>query len=315
MAERILDKELTGKNRDPEDETEVVAKFSVAGEEVLKKKGTQRAKCGLGGWESDSAALGRPRGGGDGADLGKLSGMETLGLSQGSSVASAAVVTSTKAPAEMESGLEAVPANDPPSLVEAKLPHPEGRSPGPQLSASASAHVAGPGHTYFDYLAALNYDVRDWIIKQVNLNPCCQLTPIFRDYEKHLVGLRQYYGAAAGEGSGPAARGGAPAELGREAPFPPPGRPSAAPSAPAAKAEPEAKAGPGPGATNASVNVVGRRVDSAVWGSLSLGALTGDPFENRNLFGEDAARSTPGDSPSVTKVPKSQARGQAPQRQ
>ncbi|XP_042325592.1 nuclear pore complex protein Nup50 [Sceloporus undulatus] len=45
---------------------------------------------------------------------------------------------------------------------------------------------------YHKQLAALNCSVRDWIVKHVNANPLCDLTPIFRDYEKYLAEIEQH---------------------------------------------------------------------------------------------------------------------------
>ncbi|KAG2469032.1 NUP50 protein, partial [Polypterus senegalus] len=48
---------------------------------------------------------------------------------------------------------------------------------------------------YNKQLAALNRCVRDWITKHVNDNPLCDLSPIFKDYEKHLASIEQKYGS------------------------------------------------------------------------------------------------------------------------
>ena len=50
--------------------------------------------------------------------------------------------------------------------------------------------------------AALNCSVRDWIVKHVNTNPLCDLTPIFKDYEKYLAGIEQQHGGGGGRSSG-----------------------------------------------------------------------------------------------------------------
>ncbi|XP_032893467.1 nuclear pore complex protein Nup50 isoform X8 [Amblyraja radiata] len=54
---------------------------------------------------------------------------------------------------------------------------------------------------YNRQLAALNCSVRDWITKHVNENPLCDLTPIFKDYEKHLTSIEQKYGSSSDSGS------------------------------------------------------------------------------------------------------------------
>jgi nuclear pore complex protein Nup50 len=40
---------------------------------------------------------------------------------------------------------------------------------------------------YFHQLKSLNLSVSAWIAKHVKTNPYCILTPVFRDYEKHLA--------------------------------------------------------------------------------------------------------------------------------
>lgn len=54
---------------------------------------------------------------------------------------------------------------------------------------------------YHKQLAALNCSVRDWIVKHVNTNPLCDLTPIFRDYEKYLATIEQQHGNSSDSGS------------------------------------------------------------------------------------------------------------------
>lgn len=43
--------------------------------------------------------------------------------------------------------------------------------------------------------------MRDWIVKHVNANPLCDLTPIFRDYEKYLATIEQQHGSSSDSGS------------------------------------------------------------------------------------------------------------------
>ena len=46
---------------------------------------------------------------------------------------------------------------------------------------------------YLQQLRALNKSVSDWIHKHVEENASCILTPIFRDYEKHLAEIEKKY--------------------------------------------------------------------------------------------------------------------------
>ena len=45
--------------------------------------------------------------------------------------------------------------------------------------------------TYLTNLKALNQSVTQWISQHVEKNPYCLLTPIFKDYEKHLAELEK----------------------------------------------------------------------------------------------------------------------------
>ncbi|XP_005993729.1 nuclear pore complex protein Nup50 isoform X2 [Latimeria chalumnae] len=63
------------------------------------------------------------------------------------------------------------------------------------------SRTCGNSTEYNKQLTALNCSVRDWIQKHVNENPLCDLTPIFRDYEKHLASIEQKYGSSSDSGS------------------------------------------------------------------------------------------------------------------
>lgn len=60
------------------------------------------------------------------------------------------------------------------------------------LSSGSTQSPACSSDVYHKQLAALNCSVRDWIVKHVNANPLCDLTPIFRDYEKYLAEIEQH---------------------------------------------------------------------------------------------------------------------------
>lgn len=60
------------------------------------------------------------------------------------------------------------------------------------LSSAFTQSKTCRSNVYHKQLAALNCSVRDWIVKHVNANPLCDLTPIFRDYEKYLADIEQH---------------------------------------------------------------------------------------------------------------------------
>jgi len=80
---------------------------------------------------------------------------------------------------------------------------------------------------YLSHLKALNIQVTEWIKKHVDENPLVLLSPVFKDYEKHLKQITEKYGATPGK---PAAQ---PAPTSQAAASPA--------SKPAAADEPEAK--------------------------------------------------------------------------
>ncbi len=49
--------------------------------------------------------------------------------------------------------------------------------------------VSGGSSEYWKQLQALNVGVSKWISSHVDKNPHVDLTPIFRDYEKHLKAI------------------------------------------------------------------------------------------------------------------------------
>uniref|UniRef100_H2Z2N7 RanBD1 domain-containing protein n=1 Tax=Ciona savignyi TaxID=51511 RepID=H2Z2N7_CIOSA len=48
---------------------------------------------------------------------------------------------------------------------------------------------------YNHHLSALNKSVTQWIVDHVEKNPVCDLTPIFKDYQKHLSDIEDKYGS------------------------------------------------------------------------------------------------------------------------
>lgn len=50
------------------------------------------------------------------------------------------------------------------------------------------------GSEYFEQVSALNISVMNWIKSHVDDNPCIDLQPVFRDYEKHMKDIESKYG-------------------------------------------------------------------------------------------------------------------------
>ncbi|XP_053438273.1 nuclear pore complex protein Nup50 isoform X2 [Nycticebus coucang] len=329
MAKRIAEKELTDRNWDQEDEAEEVGTFSVASEEVLKNRAIKKAKRRNVGFESDSGGAFKgfkglvvPSGGGGFSGFGRGTGGKPLeGLSNGNSMASTPPLPSAKAAPETKAALESVTANGPTMLVDKKISNPRtnGDSQQPSSSGLASSKAC-VRNAYTNQLAALNCSVRDWIAKHVNANPLCDLTPIFKDYEKYLASIEQQHGSSASsnaqsEANTMVVETQSPSQLGstklqREAAFLFHGNKTEDTPEKKTEAVSEKKTDPSLGATSASFNF-GKKIDSSVLGSSSSGPLAGFSFSSGNvpLFGKDTTQSKVVSSPLPTKTLASQAEG------
>ncbi|XP_054856432.1 nuclear pore complex protein Nup50 isoform X1 [Eublepharis macularius] len=204
MAKRVAEKELTDKNWDQEEETEEMGTFSVASEEVLKNRAIKKAKRRNVGLESESGGAFKgfkgfdlSSGGVGFSGFGNGTRTKPLGLSNGSSsITNTSSYISLKTAAETKTTLtspvvSSVSVNTP--VVEKKPANLEtnGESQQPPSSGFAPSPACS-SNVYHKQLAALNCSVRDWIVKHVNANPLCDLTPIFRDYEKYLAEIEQH---------------------------------------------------------------------------------------------------------------------------
>ncbi|NWI58174.1 NUP50 protein, partial [Calyptomena viridis] len=306
MAKRIAEKELTDRNWDQEDEAEEVGTFSVASEEVLKNRAIKKAKRRNVGSESESGGafkgfkgfiLPSGKGGGFGG-FGNGAGIKPLeGLSNGSSsVSSTPPFSSLKTTPETQSAFAlslvtgSPMSNGPSAAVFAETKAnggSQGRAPG------------GPG-SYHKQLAALNCSVRDWIVKHVNSNPLCDLTPIFRDYEQYLASIEQQHGGSdsGSESDGSKAPRAAPAcgasKLQQGSAF----LLNSSKAEDTSDKRPEAAAEKKDlslGAASAVSFNFGKTVDSPVLGSLGSGTLGSFSFSpgSSGLFGKDANQAKP----------------------
>lgn len=164
----------------------------------------------------------------------------------------------------------------------------------------------------------MNCCVRDWIVKHVNANPLCDLTPVFRDYERYLAGIEQLGDGGSSGSEGKSSKmsldSQAPSLFGstkspQESTFLFHGERTEAASEKKTEAAPEKKGDPSLGATSASFNF-GKKIDGSVLGSLNSGPLAGFSFPpgNASLFGKDSAQSKAA-SPFAAAGPESQAAG------
>lgn len=329
MAKRIAEKELTDRNWDQEDEAEEVGTFSVASEEVLKNRAIKKAKRRNVGCESDGGGafkgfkgLVAPSGGGGFSGFGACVGGKPLeGLSNGNSMTGAPLFSGARAATETKVAFGSVAANGPASLVDNKISNPKRN--GDSQSSGLSSSTTHQGNAYHKQLAALNCCVRDWIVKHVNANPLCDLTPVFKDYESYLAGIEQQLGDSGSSGSSGSERKPSKMSLDSQPPslfgstksqqestFLFHGDKTAGTSEKKTEAVPEKKGDPSLGATSASFNF-GKKIDGSVLGSLNSGPLAGFSFPsgNSSLFGKDLTQSKPVPSPFSVPAAEGQAGG------
>uniref|UniRef100_A0A2R9ATK0 Nuclear pore complex protein Nup50 n=1 Tax=Pan paniscus TaxID=9597 RepID=A0A2R9ATK0_PANPA len=303
MAKRNAEKELTDRNWDQEDEAEEVGTFSMASEEVLKNRAIKKAKRRNVGFESDTG--------------GAFKGFKGLVVPSGGGRFSG---FGSGAAAEPKVAFGSLAANGPTALVD-KVSNPKSNGDSQQPSSSGLASSkACVGNAYHKQLAALNCSVRDWIVKHVNTNPLCDLTPIFKDYEKYLANIEQQHGNSGrnseSESNKVAAETQSPSLFGstklqQESTFLFHGNKTEDTPDKKVEVASEKKTDPSSlGATSASFNF-GKKVDSSVLGSLSSVPLTGFSFSpgNSSLFGKDTTQSKPVSSPFPTKPLEGQAEG------
>ena len=69
-----------------------------------------------------------------------------------------------------------------------------------QASTSAKIGSGSSGSLYLSNLKSLNTSFLAWVEKHVRENPYVDLTPVFKDYEKHIGELERHNGSAPGEG-------------------------------------------------------------------------------------------------------------------
>ncbi|NXR30160.1 NUP50 protein, partial [Zosterops hypoxanthus] len=279
-----------------------VGTFSVASEEVLKNRAIKKAKRRNVGSESESGGafkgfkgfmLPSGKGGGGFSGFGNGAGVKPLeGLSNGSSsVSSTPPFSSLKSTSETQSAF-----GNGATFAEKKVASPRangGSQPCSSGGAPGAAHGSG---AYHKQLAALNCSVRDWIVKHVNTNPLCDLTPIFRDYEQYLASIEQQHGGGSDSGSenessktpGPRAVpvfGSAKLQQGSTFLFNNKTEDTSDKKQEAASEKRDTLLG---AASTVSFNF-GKSVDSSVLGPLGSGTLSGFSFSagNSGLFGKD----------------------------
>ncbi|NXV82578.1 NUP50 protein, partial [Atlantisia rogersi] len=250
------------------------------------------------------------KGGGGFSAFGNGAGIKPLeGLSNGSSsVSSTPSFSSLKTTSETQSAFGKFYIRI--HLYQQKKAVSPKANGGSQPSSSGYAQSkACSSSVYHKQLAALNCSVRDWIVKHVNTNPLCDLTPIFRDYEKYLANIEQQHGGSSDSGSETESKktagsqslstfGTSKLQQGTTFLF-------NNKTEDTSDKKPEAaseKKDPSLGATSTVSFNFGKSVDSSVLGSPGSGTLSGFSFSpgNSGLFGKDSSQAKPATAASTS---------------
>lgn len=175
MAKRTATTELTDRNWDEEDEHEEAGEFSQAPTEVIQRRQIIKAKRknpsveGSGGGKSFT--------GFSGFSFKPMSASTPLSFNAKSVTNGKSETTESKETLAIKAPLKFIIASSPVTL--------NSKESKTEISAGSSDKMCT------ENLRKLNESVLSWIQKHVEKNPYCILTPIFKDYERHLEELEK----------------------------------------------------------------------------------------------------------------------------
>ncbi|XP_077994250.1 nuclear pore complex protein Nup50-like [Glandiceps talaboti] len=226
MSKRSADKELTDRNWDDEEPVEEAGTFSKASDDQIARRQIKKAKRrGIAGTSSTSSpgsafsGFGGFTGFGGKPEVSFTKPPQPIqGLSNGSSTKTTGVFSPSStisASSEMKSSpvidFKPSPAVDFKSSPAVNFKPFSSESTKPETKIT-KFDVLGPSKTvttkpsyssqYCKRLRNLNESVSSWIQKHVKDNPLCDLSPVFRDYEKHLKELEEKFPPTSSESEG-----------------------------------------------------------------------------------------------------------------
>ncbi|XP_033107039.1 nuclear pore complex protein Nup50-like [Anneissia japonica] len=181
MPKRDATSELTDRNWDQEDEPEEAGTFQVAASKEIEKRVIKKARRRVNeGGGSESAFSGFKGFGGFGAKstTTATSSMFNLGSSKPNGGDNKQIASFSFAPK--------------PQTSEVPMFKVSGKSTASDTLDQAKVSSNGNNSTdYTTQLQSLNTSVLAWIKKHVDENPVCDLSPIFKDYKKHLADIEK----------------------------------------------------------------------------------------------------------------------------
>ncbi|KAH0505874.1 Nuclear pore complex protein Nup50 [Microtus ochrogaster] len=194
MAKKNAKKKVTGRSWHQDAEEE--GTFSLASQDILRKRTIKRAK-------RRNTRL-QPDGGGTSKGINDLAvpsggGEFSSGPGEKHREGPTTRKNTVRAAAQPKADPGSVTVDGPSSLDHDQLsgPQPTGHSQHP-ASFDLSFSQAYAGSVYHRQLTGLNCSVRDWIVKHVDANPFCDLTPVFKQYEKYLVAIEKQLHSSCG---------------------------------------------------------------------------------------------------------------------
>ncbi|MEJ1279726.1 hypothetical protein NN561_010661 [Cricetulus griseus] len=289
MAKKNAKKEVTGRNW--HQDTEEEGTFSLASQDVLRNRTIKRAKRRHTRLQSDSGGTSKGIKG-----LAVTSGEGESGNSPGEKPREGISTrkNTARAAAEPKAALGSVTANGPTFLDHEQISDPQTNGYSQHATyLGLSFSQAYAGSVYHRQLTGLNCSVRDWIVKHVNSNPFCDLTPVFKQYEKYLVAIEKQlhssYGCLSEREPNRGLLGAQPPSLVVATQL----QPEAVLSE-KTESIAEKKAEPPEGATITSCNFV-KNTESPFLGSLSSGPINGvsSPTRSSSLTGKGTTPKKP----------------------
>lgn len=161
MAKRGAALQLTDRNWDQEEESEEAGHFKVAGDDKLSKRVIKKARRRVPGSESTNT----------------FKGFQGFGIPQNSSTPMVNNASNTF------TGFKGFGNQS------------EKKEISNEKTSNSSVKTANSDSAYMTQLKRLNQEVCEWIKKHINENPYVDLSPIFKDYEKHLLNLEKKFPA------------------------------------------------------------------------------------------------------------------------
>eukprot|EP00058_Branchiostoma_floridae_P005441 XP_002590929.1 hypothetical protein BRAFLDRAFT_129561 [Branchiostoma floridae] len=183
-AKRTATSELTDRNWDQEEEPEEAGTWNPASREEMSKRRVKKAmRRGAAGSEGGSGAF---------AKFSGFSSKPSSAVFSLNSNAKPLAVSNGNKPSVPFSGFGTGSSTPSPVVSERS---PAGGHPSPRYSPQYCAQLQG-----------LNRSLLQWLQKHVDNNPICDLTPSFRDYEKHLRDIEASTSGGAGTFGGAAGK-------------------------------------------------------------------------------------------------------------